>query len=57
MNDTDTQYTYGETYVYELHDAYNDDGSTYDTVTCPNCGREVSMAYDSCPYCGFGLWD
>ena len=57
MNDTDTQYTYGETYVYELHDAYNDDGSSYDTVTCPNCGREVSMAYDSCPYCGFGLWD
>lgn len=42
--------------MYELHDAYNDDGSTYSTITCPNCGREVSMAYESCPYCGYPIW-
>ena len=52
----DNDYTYGNTFVYDLHNAYNSDGSTYNTVTCPNCGREVSMAYDDCPYCGFPLW-
>ena len=42
--------------VYEIHEAYNDDGSTYNTVTCPACGRQVSMAYDACPYCGYDIW-
>ena len=50
-------YTHGDTYTYELHEASNPDGSTYNTVTCPNCGREVSMAYGECPYCGFDLWN
>ena len=52
----DNDYTYGDTFIYEIHEESNSDGSTYDTVTCPNCGREVSMAYDDCPYCGFPLW-
>ena len=50
------QYTYGDNYIYELHEAYNPDGSTYNTVTCPNCFSEVSMAYDICPNCGFHIW-
>ncbi len=41
---------------YTPHTAYNPDGSTYDTVTCPVCGREVSMAYDNCPYCGHDMY-
>ena len=53
----DNGYTYGDTFIYEIHEESNPDGSTYDTVTCPNCGREVSMAYDDCPYCGFPIWD
>ena len=53
----DNQYTVSnDGSVYELHEAYNDDGSTYNTVTCPGCGREVSMAYDRCPYCGYDIW-
>ena len=42
--------------VYEIHDAYNNDGSTYNTVTCPNCGNQVSMAEDACPYCHYDIW-
>ena len=42
--------------VYELHEAYNADGSTYNTVTCPVCGQEVSMALDHCPNCGYDIW-
>ena len=41
---------------YELHTAYNDDGSTYNTITCPECGSEVSMAYSKCPYCGHVMY-
>ena len=41
---------------YEPHEAYNDDGSTYNTVTCSSCGREVSMAFEACPYCGYNIW-
>ncbi len=40
---------------YDIHTAYNSDGSTYDTVACPYCGRQVSMAYDDCPYCGHSM--
>ncbi len=32
---------------------YNDDGSTYETVICPYCGYEHSMA-TYCPNCGGG---
>ena len=37
-------------------ETYNSDGSTYNTVTCPNCGRQVSMAEDACPYCHYDVW-
>ena len=52
----DNQYTTIDGVDYELHVAYNDDGSTYNTITCPSCGREVSMAYSDCPYCGYPIY-
>ena len=54
--DVPIEYSYGETYTYELQEAYNEDGSTYDTLTCPNCGAEVSLTEDVCPNCGFEIW-
>ncbi len=53
----DNEYTTIDGEDYELHVAYNDDGSTYNTITCPECGEEVSLAYDSCPNCGYALYD
>ena len=37
------------------HISYNDDGSTYEAIWCPNCGAEVSLAMDHCPVCGRGF--
>lgn len=37
------------------HVSYNDDGSTYEAIWCPNCGAEVSLAMDHCPVCGRGF--
>lgn len=53
-NDGFTFNQYGD--GYEMHTGYNPDGSTYSTVTCPGCHREVSMAYGICPYCGYPIW-
>ena len=37
------------------HVSYNDDGSTYEAIWCPDCGAEVSLARESCPVCGRGF--
>jgi hypothetical protein len=55
-DENDNQYTTIDGVDYQLHVAYNDDGSTYNTITCPSCGREVSMAYSDCPYCGYPIY-
>lgn len=34
------------------HDSPNGDGTYYEAFWCPNCGTEVSLAYDCCPGCG-----
>ena len=49
-------YTHGNTYTYEIHEDFNQDGSSFNTVTCPQCGNEVSMAFELCPNCGFPIW-
>ena len=40
----------------EIHDPYYSDDSTYNVITCPSCGQEVSMAYSDCPYCGYRIY-
>ena len=40
--------------IYEVptHECYNEDGSTYSAIWCPDCGAEVSLAMENCPNCG-----
>ena len=45
-----TGYTKGGNPIFARHNA---DGSEYNTVLCPRCGYEHSMAV-SCPNCGAG---
>ena len=49
--------TYGyenDNYVNGIgtHTSFNDDGSTYEAIWCPDCGTEVSLAMENCPGCG-----
>ena len=37
---------------YQTHVSYNEDGSTYEAIWCPDCGAEVSLAMEYCPNCG-----
>ena len=43
----------------DAYDSYEDYGgwAGSSTVTCPSCGREVQSAYETCPYCGYSLWE
>ena len=41
-----------DTVYLPTHVSYNYDGSTYEAIWCPDCGSEVSLAMEYCPFCG-----